>query len=105
MPKSLYGFILRHSKREQITLLLLAAVSYPFLYYSYDLPKLIINHLKDVAVHVKDGSLGSYPAHVVQGVSFNAHHYLFMLCAIFLALTLINGGFKFYINVYKGRLG
>ena len=35
----------------------------------YDLPKLIINHLKDVAVHVKDGSLGSYPAHVVSGTA------------------------------------
>lgn len=105
MPKNLYGFILRHSKREQITLLLLAAVSYPFLYYSYDLPKLIINHLKDVAIHVKDGTVGSYPPHVIQGVSLDAHLYLFMLCAIFLVLTLINGGFKFYINVFKGRLG
>lgn len=105
MPKSLYGFILRHSKREQLTLLVLAAVSYPFLYYSYDLPKLIVNHLKDVAVHVKDGSLANYPPHVIQGFSFDAHHYLFVLCAIFLALTLINGGFKFFINVYKGRLG
>ncbi len=30
---------------------------------------------------------------------------LFALCALFLALELVNGGFKMYINIYKGRLG
>ena len=28
-----------------------------------------------------------------------------LLCAVFLLLVLINGGFKYYLNTYKGRLG
>ena len=32
-------------------------------------------------------------------------HYLFALCGIFLALVLVNGAFKYVINVYKGIVG
>ena len=32
-------------------------------------------------------------------------HYLFALCGIFLLLVLINGAFKYVINVYKGIVG
>ncbi len=106
MPHSLYGFILRHSKKEQLVLLILALVSYPFLYYSYDQPKEIVNHIKNVTVHAKQhGSIEGYAATSVFGMPLEAVPYLGYLCAIFLVLTLINGGFKYYINVFKGRLG
>ena len=43
MDKSIFRFVLRFSKREQLYVILLTAVSFPFLYYSLDLPKTIIN--------------------------------------------------------------
>ena len=47
---SVYRFILRHSLKQQIMLLILTLVSFPFLYYSLDLPKTIVNHaIKDDA--------------------------------------------------------
>ena len=43
MEKTLFKFIWRYSKRDQIILLVLTAISFPFLYLSLDLPKTIIN--------------------------------------------------------------
>src|SRR6516164_4949567 len=43
LEPSIYRFILRYSLRQQIILLLLTLASFPFLYYSLELPKLITN--------------------------------------------------------------
>ena len=43
MEQTLFRFILRFSRKEQIYLLLMTGLSFPFLYYSLDLPKTIIN--------------------------------------------------------------
>src|SRR5512133_1450504 len=43
LEASVYRFIVKHSFKQQIVLLLLTLVSFPFLYYSLDLPKTIIN--------------------------------------------------------------
>ncbi|CAN0585972.1 unnamed protein product, partial [Laminaria digitata] len=43
MYKTMYGFVWAYSKREQIMALVLTLLSFPFLYYSFDLPKTIIN--------------------------------------------------------------
>lgn len=43
MESTIYRFILRHSKREQILMLVMTVISFPFLYYSLDLPKRIVN--------------------------------------------------------------
>jgi len=43
LEPSVYRFILRHSLKQQIMLLILTLVSFPFLYYSLDLPKTIVN--------------------------------------------------------------
>ena len=40
---TIYRFILRHSLPQQIILILFTLVSFPFLYFSLDLPKTIIN--------------------------------------------------------------
>jgi putative ABC transport system ATP-binding protein len=103
VEKSIYQFILRYSLRDQIILLIATAVSFPFLYYSYDLPKLIINHIKDAAAH--KGGLESVPPHILFGMGFGAIGWLMLLSFVFLCLTVINGAFKYFINVFKGRLG
>ncbi|MGH7112102.1 MAG: hypothetical protein ACREFK_16960, partial [Stellaceae bacterium] len=43
LAPDLYRFILRYSLREQIYLIVITLLSFPFFYYSLDLPKLIIN--------------------------------------------------------------
>ena len=95
MEPSIFRFIFRHSKRQQLLLLALTGASFPFLYYSFELPKLIINQ----AIGGRD-----FPRELF-GMSLDQVPYLMVLCFIFLALVLINGGFKYTINVFKGQLG
>src|SRR5205809_2734005 len=92
LPSTIYGFILRYSLREQIYLVVVTLLSFPFLYYSLELPKLIINQAiggKNFPVEILGYSLGQIP-------------YLVLLCGVFLALVLINGAFKYHLNVRKG---
>ncbi|HEV2189110.1 MAG TPA: ABC transporter ATP-binding protein, partial [Stellaceae bacterium] len=95
LEPTVYRFILRHSFKQQIMLLIFTLVSFPFLYYSLDLPKTIVNQ----AIGGKH-----FPATFL-GMQFDQVPYLMTLCAVFLALVFINGGFKYYINTLKGQLG
>src|SRR5579862_2547210 len=95
LEPSVYRFILRHSLRQQIVLLILTLASFPFLYYSLDLPKTIVNQ----AIGGKH-----FPATFL-GMQFDQIPYLMTLCGLFLLLVFINGGFKYYINTLKGQLG
>jgi putative ABC transport system ATP-binding protein len=95
LEQTLYGFIVKHSWKQQLAPLILTGLSFPFLYYSYDLPKTIVNR----AIGGK-----KFPQEFF-GLQLDQIPYLMILCAIFLALVFINGAFKYYINVLKGRLG
>jgi len=95
LEPTVYRFILRHSLKHQIMLLVLTLISFPFLYYSLDLPKTIINR----AIGGK-----RFPQPFF-GFELNQVPYLMTLCGIFLALVFINGGFKYCINTLKGQLG
>src|SRR6266446_3487735 len=95
LEPSIYRFILKHSMRQQIVLLVLTLASFPFLYYSLKLPKTIINRAID----------GKHFPQTFLGIDFDQVPYLMVLCGIFLALVFINGGFKYYINTFKGQLG
>jgi putative ABC transport system ATP-binding protein len=95
LEPSIYRFILKHSVPHQLMLLGLTLVSFPFLYFSLDLPKTIINR----AIGGKQ-----FPQQIL-GYEFDQITYLLLLCSLFLLLVFINGGFKYYINTLKGRLG
>jgi putative ABC transport system ATP-binding protein len=101
VEKSVYRFLLKYSLKDQIILLVVTAVSFPVLYYSYDLPKLIINHISRTA----RGGVATAEPHEVLGFHFGPLGWLMVLSCIFLLLTVINGAFKYFINVFKGRLG
>lgn len=96
LEPSVYRFILKHSFRQQILLLVFTLASFPFLYYSLDLPKTIVNKA------IKEDA--PFPQHLL-GFEFERVPYLLILCGVFIALVLINGGFKYFINTYKGQLG
>jgi len=95
LAPSMYGFILKYSLKQQIMLLLLTLASFPFLYYSLDLPKTIINQ----AIGGK-----KFPQALL-GFQLDQIPYLMILCSAFLVLVCINGAFKYYINTFKGQLG
>jgi ABC-type multidrug transport system fused ATPase/permease subunit len=95
LEPSIYRFIFHHSLRQQIVLLVLTLLSFPFLYYSLELPKIITNK----AIKPK------YVTQTIFGHPLSQISYLMLLCSAFLLLVFINGAFKYYINTYKGRLG
>jgi ABC-type multidrug transport system fused ATPase/permease subunit len=95
LEPSIYRFVLRYSLKEQIYLVVATLLSFPFLYYSLDLPKLIIN----------DAIGGKHLPRTIFGHPVAQVPYLGVLCGIFLVLVLINGAFKYHLNVRKGRLG
>lgn len=104
MEKGIFAYILKFSKRQQTILTILTIAALPFYYLSLDLPKTIIN----------DAISGSdFPVDLTfQAVGFTADFgsleqvpYLLALCFAFLALVLINSGFKLFINIYRGVMG
>ena len=96
LDPSIYRFILRHSWKPQLALLVFTLASFPFLYASLNLPKTIINHA------IAEGA--KFPQAIL-GFEFERVPYLMVLCFAFLAVVLINGGFKYCINTFKGQLG
>ena len=102
MHRNIFSYILEYSAKQQLVVLAMTICSLPFYYVSLELPKRIINQVIDVEPDKFPQALkaGSYTfAHLGQ------IEFLISLCGIFLFLVLINGGFKYAINVYKGLLG
>ncbi|MBO0735485.1 MAG: ATP-binding cassette domain-containing protein [Alphaproteobacteria bacterium] len=95
LDPSIYRYILHYSLREQIYLVVVTLLSFPFLYYSLDLPKQIVN----------DAISGTrFPKHFL-GIELGQIPYLLALCILFLVLVLVNGWFKLHLNVRKGQVG
>ncbi|WFU06394.1 ABC transporter ATP-binding protein (plasmid) [Rhizobium sp. CB3171] len=116
MEKSLARYIWSNTRLEQIWILTIVAASMIPYFLSFDLPKQIVNgpiqgkgferpgqtqtfmHISfDVPV------LGHFE--VFQGLQLTRFWMLIALSLVFLALVILNGLFKLYINTYKGRLG
>ena len=95
MEPSAFRFVLRYSMREQVSLLLLTLSAFPFLYLSLDLPKTIIN----------EAIGGDKFPKAIFGYDLDQIPYLLVLCVLFLLLVLMNGAFKYCINVYRGIVG
>src|SRR5689334_2927786 len=100
MERSLFGFIIRYSKRDQLLIVPLVVASMVVYYLSLDLPKTIINQaIQGVSFPAAD-SVKHY-----LGFDLPRLHYLFALSILFLALIVLNGWIKFQINTMKGWMG
>jgi putative ABC transport system ATP-binding protein len=95
LEPSIYRFVLRYSLPEQLYLVVVTLLSFPFLYLSLDLPKQIIN----------EAIGGKHFPQSVFGFELGQIPYLVLLCTVFLAFVVINGWFKYHLNVRKGRVG
>jgi putative ABC transport system ATP-binding protein len=95
MEPTLLGFTWRHSKRQQLFILTLTILSFPLVYLSLEVPKIIINE----AIN------GTEFPRAVLGFEFSQIGYLLLLCVLFLGLIVAINGFKWVINVSIGMLG
>ncbi len=119
MEHNLFRYVWRHSKPEQVTILLLVLISMPFYFLSLDLPKQIVNQgiqgkgftAEDptqsfMVINLPFGELltGS-PVLLFSGFQLEQATLLVVLSIVFLLLVIVNGLFKLTINTRKGRMG
>jgi len=90
MENSIFKYILRYSTPQQLYLVAVTVVSYPFLFMSLELPKIIVNE-------AIDGKGPPFAFHVM-GFEFGADstqiQFLFGLSLTYLFLVLMNGAFS-----------
>ena len=94
MEPSFYRYILNHSKKDQIGLILLSLISLPLVYITLELPKKIINLLE-----------GHEIPQAIFGYELDRINYLMLLSFAFLLVVLASGGLKYLLNVSRGALG
>ncbi len=119
MDRNFFGYVWRHSKWSQLWILLVVLASFPIYFLALDLPKHIVNgpiqgqgfdgpdaraSILQLSIPIPDfGGGGSLT--LFNGMDLDRTSALILLSFVFLVLVCINGGFRFYINLYKGRLG
>jgi putative ABC transport system ATP-binding protein len=114
-----FAYVWRHSRREQIVVLLLVLGSLPFYWVSLDIPKRIVNDAIQGKAFASGAAtvnafkfvvtlpdfLGGGSYTILDGFMLAQFPYLLALSLLFLFFTLVNGAFKYVINVRKGILG
>ena len=119
MERNLFGFIIRHSKRDQLLIVPLVFASMAIYYLSLDLPKTIINEpIQGKRFPNPDSTapflklvfklpefLGGQTVRLFDGFPLEQLPYLFALTIAFLTLIVLNGFVKFQINTMKGWMG
>ncbi|MGZ8999112.1 MAG: ABC transporter transmembrane domain-containing protein, partial [Allosphingosinicella sp.] len=119
MEKSLFRYIWTHSKRDQILVCAVVLVSQPFYFASLDLPRQIVNQaIQGEAFREGQaaapflaftlnlpGWLGGASIPIFDGFEVGRLGLLLGLSGLFLLFVIINGAFKYWINVAKGVLG
>ncbi|MEM7693824.1 MAG: ABC transporter ATP-binding protein/permease [Pseudomonadota bacterium] len=95
MERTLFGFIWRYSKRQQIIILVMTVISFPILYMTLELPKWIVN----------DAISGEVFPKTIFGFELDQIPYLIALCFMFLGLVVLNNVVKYLMNMTKGVAG
>ncbi len=116
MEPNIFRYIWRHTRREQIIIVLVIALSMIPYYLAFDLPKQIVNGpLLGTGFEAADNSqpfmrlsfdipwVGT--VHLSDGIELTRVPLLMALSLTFLALVIVNGLFKYAINTRKGRMG
>jgi putative ABC transport system ATP-binding protein len=99
LDRSLFGFIIRYSKRDQLMIVPLVLATMVVYYLSLDLPKTIINKA------IQGGSFKESDSATFLGFDLSRIEYLLALSMVFLGLIVLNGWLKFRINTMKGWMG
>ncbi|OYZ90556.1 MAG: hypothetical protein B7X99_16840, partial [Rhizobiales bacterium 17-65-6] len=116
MDQNLSRYIWTHTRPQQLWILFVVAVSMIPYFMSFNLPKMIVNGPIQGAGFEDPNATQTFSriafdlpwvGNIVlfDGVEVTRLGMLMALSAVFLGLVIINGLFKFYINIYKGKLG
>jgi putative ABC transport system ATP-binding protein len=118
LDRSLFRYIWRHSKRDQILICAVVLASLPLYFASLDLPRRIVNEAiqghafekgnetaKFLVLRLQMPNWFGHDIALFSGFDVDRFELLFGLSSMFLLLVLINGAFKYWINVAKGALG
>jgi len=100
VDRSLFGFIIRYSKRDQLLIVPLVLATMVVYYLSLDLPKTIINKAIQGGAFPEAGATTHW-----LGLDLERLPYLLALSIVFLLLIVLNGWLKFQINTMKGWMG
>ncbi|MDK1386008.1 Lactococcin-G-processing and transport ATP-binding protein LagD [Ensifer psoraleae] len=116
METRLSRYIWTHTRKQQLWILLVVALSMVPYFLSFDLPKQIVNGpIQGAGFESPEATQAFLPisfdlpffgeVNLFSGFQLEREGMLLALSLVFLLLVIINGLFKFYINTYKGRLG
>src|ERR671917_1717872 len=119
MDPNLFRYIWRHSRRDQLIIFAVVLASLPFYFASLDLPRRIVNEAIQGRAFEKGQEtarflslsyefprwLGGWSFTGFEGFEVDRLGLLYGLSGVFLLLVLVNGAFKYWINVAKGALG
>jgi putative ABC transport system ATP-binding protein len=119
MERTLFGFILRYSKREQLLIVPLVVASMLIYFAMLDLPKAIINEaiggkrfpnpdstVPFLSISIKlPAFLGGDSLRLFGGFALEQVPYLVALTLTFLLLIVVSGMLKLQINTMKGWMG
>ena len=92
MERSLFAYVWKYSRSQQLVLLALTVLTFPILYATLELPKIIIND----AIGAEQSTVDVY------GFEFTQIGYLFLLCFAFLIAVVAWGLAKMRLNTMKG---
>ena len=119
MEPNLLKYVWRHSRKDQLWMLVVILLSMPTYFLSLELPKRIVNgpiqgvgfeqpgdlgHFLETYLPIPDWILGE-PILLFGGFELERLPFLLALSLTFLCLVAANGLFKLYINTFKGRMG
>ncbi|WP_337267172.1 ABC transporter ATP-binding protein [Oryzifoliimicrobium ureilyticus] len=116
MESNLAKYIWQNTRLQQLWILVVVAISMIPYFLSFDLPKQIVNGPIQGGGFEGEGATQRFlhlaynipfigKVEFFKGFELNRLQMLMGLSLVFLALVVLNGLFKFYINTYKGRLG
>lgn len=92
MERSLFAYVWKYSRPQQILLLVLTVMTFPILYATLELPKLIIND----AIGAERDTIEVF------GFQMSQVGYLLTLCFAFLLAVIVWGLVKMRLNTMKG---
>lgn len=113
---SISRYIWTHTRPQQVWILIVVLLSMIPYFMSFDLPKQIVNGPIQGQGYTAPGDTQLFmhwtmdlpflgEVTLFPGIELGREGMLLALSMVFLALVVINGLFKYYINTYKGRLG
>ncbi len=119
MERNLLGYVWKHSRSDQLWMVVVILASMPTYFLSLELPKRLVNEpIQGIGfdnpgdtspflqMHLPFGeTLFGQPIMLFEGFELERIGFLWALSIAFLALVIANGLFKLYINTYKGRMG